>query len=77
MASATEQALMAMIETFDAWNSHKLPTADDTSERNLAKTVLDMEISMGTVINDPPMRNSNVDATIEKKMKWKHSSTAN
>ena len=61
---------MARVEVLEASkNSNGLPTSDGSSERNLAKAVLDMEIYASTLINDPPIRKSNVDATIERKMK--------
>ena len=70
MASAVEQAIMARVETLEAWKkSNKLTTSDGSSERNPATTVLDMEIYVSTLINDPPMRQSNIDATIERKIK--------
>ena len=69
-ASAVEQALMARVESFEAWkSSSKLTTLDDASERNIGKTVLDMETYVSTLINDPPTKKSDVDATIEQMMR--------
>ena len=50
---------MARIEVLEAWkNSNKLPTSDGIGDWNFGKTVLDMEIYVGILINDPSMRNS-------------------
>ena len=49
-------------------NSNKL-SGPAGIERNLAKTVLDMEIFVSTFINDPPAQISTVTALIEDKMK--------
>ena len=54
MASAAEQAFMARIEGLESFvNSNKLPGPQGVGERNLAKTVLDMEICVSTLIDHP------------------------
>ena len=57
MATTAALALMARIHALEAWkDSNRLQTSDGSSERNLATTVLDMEIYVSTLINDPPVR---------------------
>ena len=70
MAGINDQATIARLEALEAWkDSNRLPTTDGVNERNLAKTVLDTEIYVGTLGNDPPMQASNVNAIIEDKIK--------
>ena len=70
MATASEQVIMARLEVLEAWKqSNKLLTSDGSSERNLAKTSLDMEIYVATLINDPPMQARNIQAIVEAKIK--------
>lgn len=70
MASPAALAMMARIEALQSWkNLNGVATLDGSNEGNLAKTVLDMEIYVSTLINDLPMTESNVQATIESMMK--------
>ena len=54
MASTAEQVVMARIEALEAFvTANKVPGPQGIGERNLAKTMLDMEIFVSTLISDP------------------------
>ena len=70
MAGIMDQATNTRLEVVEAWmNSNKIPTTDGAGERNLAKTVLDMEIYVTALASNPPIQTSNVNAIIEDKIK--------
>ena len=70
MATVSELAIMARLEVLEAWKqSNRLPTSDGSSERNLAKTLLDMETYVATLIDDPPLQSSKIHAIVKAKMK--------
>ena len=70
MAGIMDQATNTRLEVVEAWmNSNKIPTADGAGERNLAKTVLDMEIYVTALASNPPIQTSNVNAIVEDKIK--------
>ena len=50
-------------------HSTKLPGPNQVGEGNLAKTVLDMEINVSTLTNEPPIQQTDVHAIIEAKTK--------
>ena len=55
MTFAAEQAINARLRIVEAWKtSNRLPTSDGIGERNLAKTILDIEIYVSALIHDPP-----------------------
>ena len=67
---ATDPAIISRIETLESWKqSNRLPTTDGLSERNLAKTLMDMEIYVSTLISDPPIKTSNVQEIFDNKIK--------
>ena len=67
---ASEQAVITRLEGLESWkNSNRLPTSDGSGERNLAKTILDMEIYVSTLINDLPTKESTVHEIIDDRIK--------
>ena len=55
MAGITDQAMISRVEAIEAFiAANKIPGPQGIGERNLAKTFLDMEIYVSTLINNPP-----------------------
>ena len=54
--AATEE-IVARVEALERYvTSNRIPGAPGLGDRNLAKTILDMEIYVTTLIGDPPPR---------------------
>ena len=61
---------MARVEALERYvTSNRIPGAPGLGDRNLAKTILDMEIYVTTLIGDPPTKVSEINSIIENKMK--------
>ena len=82
MATTAEQAIVSRIEAIERFaESNRIQGAPGFADRNLAKIVLDMEIFVKTLVDDPPIKmnemqtaienaiKTNVDAIIDSKLK--------
>ena len=70
MTSTAEQAFKARLEIVEAWKpANRFPTSDGIGERNLAKTILDMEMYVSTLVIDPPLKESTVNEIVDDRMK--------
>ena len=68
MSSTTEQVLMASIEALETFvTSNKVPGPQGIGERNLAKTMLDMEIFVSTLISDPLFNKATSSQSLKKR----------
>ena len=69
MASAVEE-ITARVDALEAFvQSNRVPGAQGSGERNLAKVVLDMEICVSTLISDPPVKWNEINSIIENRIK--------
>ena len=70
MTTAAETAIVARLESLEAWRtSNRLTLASGSSEQNLAKTLFDIDIYASTLTNDPPVQQSNTEALLQRKMR--------
>ena len=71
MASAAQQAIVARLEALELFrNRNKLvDPSPGMGDRNIARTVLDMETHVDALVRNAPVQASNVNAIVEKKMR--------
>ena len=68
--TTTVEELKTRIEALESFvNSNRIQGAPGMGDRNLAKTVLDMEIFMTTLIGDPPPKKPEIEALVDSKIR--------
>ena len=70
--TTVEQAIADMQTQLDVlsrfMDTTKLPGAPGLGERSVAKAIMDMEIYVNALVNDPPVQKSTIDAIIDAKL---------